>query len=124
MSTIGETIDAMAELDDDIDRLMAKVKKLNRKRADLELKLMMQLDKQQIKKASGKRMNAAISSRRHPSIKDAVKFNAYVQKHRAFDLYQRRINSKAYFDRLEQGDTVPGVDVFEKKFVKLTAKRS
>jgi hypothetical protein len=41
----------------------------------------------------------------------------------AFDLYYRRVNSKAYFDRLEQGDAVPGIDIFERHFIKLTPKR-
>jgi len=124
MATIGEMIDRMALLDREVDKHQASVKKLNEQRSLLERKLMKEFDKQGISKASGKLVHAMTASRRNPSIKDLKKFTSYVMKHQAFDLYQRRINSKAYFDRLEQGDAVPGIDVFEKHFIRLVPKRN
>lgn len=123
MSNIGELIDGMAALDADIDKLKAQIKKLNDKRVGIEGKLMRVFQKQQIAKAAGKRAAAALSSRKHPSIKDMAKFNKYVKDKNAFDLYQRRINAKAYFDRLEAKDVVPGVEVYEHHFIKITPKR-
>lgn len=123
MSDIGTLIDNMADIDHDIDVLQAAIKKLNKKRAVIEGKLMAAFEKQKIGKASGRRANAGLSSRRHPSIKDMAKFNRYVLQKKAFDLYQRRINSKAYFDRLAEGDAVPGVEVYEHFFIKITPKR-
>ena len=123
MSTIGELIDAMSDLDKKVDVYAAKIKKLNQKRALLEKKLMRAFEKQGIDKASGKDMHAMSASRRFPSIKDLNALTKYIKKRNAFDLFQRRINAKAYFDRLEQGDAVPGVDVFDKHYIKLTPKR-
>jgi hypothetical protein len=123
MSDIGTLIDGMAMIDVEIGKLQAQIKEHGKKRMLLESKLMRAFEKQKIGKASGRRANAVISSRRHPSIKDMAKFNKYVLLNKAFDLYQRRINAKAYFDRLNEGDAVPGVEVYEHQFIKITAKR-
>jgi len=123
MATIGEMIDRMALLDREVKKHDASIKTLKEKRMMIERKLMREFDKQGINKASGKLVHAMTASRRSPSIKDLKKFTAYVMKHRAFDLYTRRINQKAYFDRLEQGDAVPGIDVFERHYIRLTPKK-
>ena len=123
MANVGETIDAIAEIDDQIDRINAKLTMIKKRRAKHEERLMRLLGKQTLNKASGKLAHASLGSRRHAGIKDMAKFNKYVKAKNAFDLYQRRINSKAYFDRLAAGDSVPGVEVYEHKFVKITRKR-
>jgi len=123
MTNVGDLIDSIASVDDEIDRLKAKLATIGKRRALAEEKLMRALGKQKLNKASGSLAHASVGSRRHPGIKDMVKFNKYVKAHGAFDLYQRRINSKAYFDRLAAGDAVPGVEVYEHKFVKITRKR-
>lgn len=121
--SIGELIDKMATIDKEVSKLQALIKKHNERRSLVEKKLMRAFEKQGINKASGKLANALDSSRRHPTIKDLAKLNKYIQKRGAYDLYQRRINAKAYFDRLEQGEAVPGIEVFERHFIKLTPKR-
>jgi hypothetical protein len=121
---MGELIDGMSDVMDAIDKLEAKIKKLNGDYNELESDLMASFEKARVNKAAGKKASASLGSSRHPNITDMEAFNNYIMKHRAFDLYQRRINSKAYFDRLENKDAVPGVKVFEKFKVKVTRKRS
>jgi phage shock protein A len=123
LSSVGELIDRVATVDMELDALKMKMKELGKKRSAIEVKLMSALEKQKVNKATGKLAHAKLDSRRHPSIKDMKKFNKYVKANDAFDLYQRRINSTAYFDRLKEGEEVPGVDVFERHFVKITRIR-
>jgi hypothetical protein len=123
MASVGELIDRIAVMDDEVDRINAQLSTLKKKRSVVEGRLMKVLSKQKLNKASGTLAHASVGSRRHAGIKDMAKFNKYVKAKNAFDLYQRRINSKAYFDRLAAGDSVPGVTVFEHQFVKITRKR-
>lgn len=120
---IGELIDKMASLDEDVKGHESHIKALKKKKSDIEIRLLKQLSDQKINKASGQKAHARLDIRKHLSLDDATKFNKYIMKHKAFDLYQRRINAKAYFDRLEQGDAPPGVGIFERKCVRITPKR-
>jgi len=122
--TIGDLIDSISSLDDDVDRLRAKISKINSKREDLEHQLMKALKKAKLNKAAGVSASANIHKSRHLNIVDLEALNRYVARKKAFDLYQRRLNSKAYFDRLEDGEKVPGVDIYEKTSVRITKKRS
>lgn len=44
-----------------------------------------------------------------PTVQDWEQFNKFVLKNEAFDLYQRRVSSTAWRDRLEAGEKIPGV---------------
>lgn len=48
------------------------------------------------------------------------KFYEYVRKNKAFDLLQRRINTKAIEERLEDGKKVPGIKMFKATKLSLT----
>ena len=56
---------------------------------------------------------------RFPSIKDRSKFDKYVFKHRALDLFQNRISARAYQARLDEGEAVPGVSVYERTSISI-----
>lgn len=114
MKSIGAQIDQLKKKDDEIDAAEGKVKKLRQQRAKLESTLLKSFDKDDIDGAKGKHGVASIKRRSFPSIKQRKKFLRYVIKNRAWDLFQNRISSTAYFDRLEEGESIPGVNVFEK----------
>lgn len=65
---------------------------------------------------------AVVQRARFPNIADKKAFDKYVLKHKAFDLYQRRVAAKAYFDRLESGESVPGVAIFERTRISIRGK--
>jgi hypothetical protein len=44
-----------------------------------------------------------------PTVQNWDQFNKFILKNGAFDLYQRRISSTAWRDRLEAGEKIPGV---------------
>jgi hypothetical protein len=116
VSTIGKKIDELYQLDNEIARQERVVSTLKKKRAKAELSLMALLKKEGLEQARGNNANARRYKTKHPQIKNGKKFWKYVDKHKAFDLVHNRIASRAYFDRLEEGEEVPGVEVsvFEK----------
>ena len=116
---LGTSIDALYNFDQRIHAIERRLKKIKGRRAIEERKLLRAMQDSKLEKGAGKRANAAISKRRIPTIKNQRKFQKYVKKHNAFDLYQNRIASRAYFARLEENEKVPGVDIFEKVSVSI-----
>lgn len=108
----------------DIKKAEAAVLELKRERAALESKLLKEFGKQEIHGCKGARGVGRIAEAEYPSIKDRRKFDKYVLKNRAFDLFQNRISSKAYFDRLEEGEEVPGVGIFKRISIRVTKRGS
>lgn len=112
VKSLGQQIDALYDVDQEIHRIHKELTEVKQKRAKLETRLLKNFDK---KKVDGCRTSKAVSSIKKtdfPSIGDRKKFFKYVAKAKAFDLLQSRIASRAYFDRLEEGEEVPGVKVF------------
>lgn len=99
------------------------VKDLKEERRKLENKALKAFDKDDIDGAKGKTGIASIKKTSHPSIKDRKKFMKYLIQNKAYDLLQNRIASRAYFDRLEEGESVPGVEVFENIKVSVRARK-
>jgi hypothetical protein len=85
---------------------------LKRERAKIETRLFKLFKKDDLKGAKGARGIADLKEYRHPQIKDPTKFWAYLIRKKAFDLLQKRIASRAYQDRLEAGERVPGVEIY------------
>lgn len=117
---LGQSIDELYALERKIKKLGDEEKKLRSTRFKLETELLKQFNSEDIKGSQGLRGKAAIKVTKYPTIKDHMKFQKYVKKNGAFDLYQRRINQKAYFDRLEEGEAVPGVEIFNKTSIKVS----
>lgn len=122
--TVGQLIDEVFDYDQQVDELEAQIRELKKLRTELEMKLLRKLTQAEIESARGKRAQGAIKVTSYPSIKDRLKFQKFVLKHKAFDLYQNRISSPAYFDRKKEGIIVPGVEVYDKTFVSITKRRS
>lgn len=121
--SVGQMIDEVFELDLQIDELESQLREIKKSREEAEMKLLTRLRQDEIESARGTRAQGSIKTVTYPSIKDRLKFQKFVLKHKAFDLYQNRIGSKAYFDRKEAGIIVPGVAEFEKTYVSITKRR-
>lgn len=120
---LGVLIDRLRDKDIAVSKAEKIVKDLKQERAKLEKKLLRAFDKDDIDGAKGKKGVASIKATHHPSIKDRVKFMKFVIKNKAYDLLQNRIASRAYFDRLEEGVSVPGVAVFDNIKVSVRARK-
>ena len=109
---LGKLIDLLYEQDQKIKLQEKVLRDLKSKRFKIESQLLGQFEKKDLSGAAGKVGKSTLKEFRHLSIKGKNKFWRYVVKNKAFDLVQNRIASRAYFDRLEDGDEVPGVSVF------------
>lgn len=73
--------------------------------------------------AIGKHHMVRVITKSKPQVKDWPAFQAYVKKHDAFDLFQRRLSEQAVMDRLEDPKNrkgLPGVELFHAVTVSLT----
>lgn len=121
--SLGRQIDNIYRMDAEISKANATVAELKRVRRKAESRLLKDFDKSDIDGASGTKGKASIRRSRHATIKNRAKLDKWIRKHNAFDLYQARLTSKAYFDRLEEGITVPGVGIFEDVRVSISRRR-
>ncbi len=109
---LGELIDELRRWDNKIDRKEAELRELKKERRLVEDKVLDRFDKEDIQNASGKIGRARINKGQHPKLKNRKQFIKYVIKNRAWDLFTNAIGKKAYFDRLEEGEQIPGVEIF------------
>ena len=70
--------------------------------------------------AVGKNFTVRVVTKDKPVVKDWSKFYAYVQKHGAFELLQKRLGEKAIEERIDAGKKIPGVGSFTAVTVSLT----
>lgn len=58
--------------------------------------------------------SVTVSTSQVPQVEDWAEFDAWVLKHKALDMFQRRISVSAWRERTDAGVNVPGVQVFPK----------
>lgn len=71
------------------------------------------LPKSQAEGVTGKKCRVTIVTKPVPQVQDWDAFYAYVKKHGAFDLLQRRLTETAVRERWEANQKVPGVVEFK-----------
>lgn len=108
----GDIIDKLYLQDQEIDDLNAELKAARQVRAKIETRLLKRLRGGKLDGARGKRAIAYIKQTRHAKINNRPKLIMYIVKKKAFDLFTNAVSSKAYFDRLDDGETVPGVEIY------------
>jgi hypothetical protein len=79
----------------------------------LKLHIIDNLPKSKASGIAGKLARVSVIIKEVPQVKDWKKFYAYVKKHGAFDLMQRRLSEGAIKDRWEDGKKIPGVESFK-----------
>lgn len=119
---IGDLIDEMAKLDSKISRIKLKAKPYEALYSELEDELIRILQKQKLQKAAGGKASVRLRPHVHLNISDMEAFTKYIVQKKAFDLYQRRINLKAYSERIANGENIPGVSQFKRVSITLTHK--
>lgn len=85
------------------------VKQLNERFKTVEDHIINSFNKSDIEGAKGQKATAGISKTTVAQVENWDKLWAAISKNQWFDLVQRRVNDKAYRDRLESKIKVPGV---------------
>ena len=120
---IGTKIDHLFAMSETISEREHELKELKSKRAELEADIIKHLHTENATDAGGKMGKVSISVTKHANVKDWKKYYEYIHKHKAFDLLQRRVSDKAYFDRIEEGEKIPGVEVYTREKLNRSRRR-
>ena len=83
---------------------------LKEKERDLKDWLINNLSKQELSRLAGAVGQVSLKRSAVGKIEDPLKFQAYVKKKDAFDLYQKRLNLEACRLRWDAGEDLPGVE--------------
>lgn len=78
------------------------------------------LPKSKASGVSGTLANVAVTTKDVPAAKDWDKIYAYILKHKAFDLLQRRLAEGSVKERWENDETIPGIEHFAAVSVSVT----
>lgn len=120
--TLDEQLKALIKIDDQMAALAAKTKVLQAEYDLVERALLENMQAQSLESIKGQNGTAFIATREVAGIEDYDAFMAYVIKNKATDLVQRRVALRAYQDRVEAGERVPGIKLT--KLINLNLRRS
>lgn len=105
-------VDALKLLRRKLEAAEARMAPLKKACDAAEQKLLEEMLESKTEAVRGKVGHAVIVRQLVPTLEDQKKFEAYVIRKKAFDLYQRRLNTQAWRDRVDAGEIVPGVKGF------------
>lgn len=124
--TLGEQIDNLYAIREELREAEAVVKEIKERRTLAEEKIITLLDDTNIDKASGMKATASISETTVGQISDFAKFTRYIKQNNAFELLERRVSSVAYREHLAQrkGKPIPGTEPFTRRTLNLRVRDS
>lgn len=114
--SIGKDIDQLAEIRDQLAELEEQKKKLTEKKTALEERLLESMKNQGLDKASGTKGTVSRSESDVPRVTDWDAFAAYLYRHKAIHLLERRPATAAWREECaaRKGKLVPGTEAFTK----------
>lgn len=113
-ATIAARVDTIKKLRLNLEQAEAKLAPLRKRITAEEQAVLEVMVESKTESVRGKVGRGTVIRQLVPSIEDQKKFEAYVARKRAFDLYQRRLNTQAWRDRIDAGEPVPGVKGFQR----------
>lgn len=119
--TLGACIDHAYELQQKYLEQKHKADAIAKQVSEVEEYIIATFPKAGLHGGKGALASATILTSVEPSVQDWDSVFKYVQKKKAWDLMYRRLNSKAFRDRLEEGEVIPGVEKFNR--VKLSIRK-
>jgi hypothetical protein len=118
---VGAAVDMLMTLRAERRRLQAEVDLKKEDEDYVEEQIFTLFDKAKLEGARGRLAQASIKRSDVPTLEDWDRFAAHVVKEKALDLLQRRLSVEACRDRWSRKEAVPGVGVFTKISLSLTA---
>lgn len=99
--TIGACADKLYKLREKRYELSRQIKEIEAEEAELKEYVINSLNKQESAGVSGKIANVRVKAENVPVVEDWEAFYKYVARTKSFDMLQRRINTKAVRERIE-----------------------
>lgn len=106
---LGKALDELAKIHKKLDKAEAAAAAVKKVYDEAKQALLLEYNKAGATSVKSKLATGYISVSDIISVTDWPAFEAYVYKHKAFELFQRRAAVRATIDRLEAGEKVPVV---------------
>jgi hypothetical protein len=123
-SKLGACIDlaytARAERIDKQREFDAVIEEMKSRESEIKDHIINTFAKSDIDGAKGSICSASITRSVVPHVKDWPLVYKFIEKTKAWDLMERRMNKTAFRDRLTEGVKIPGVEAFEMVDLSLT----
>lgn len=119
--TVGESVDLLFALRTKRKQKEAETAAMKEEEAKLEDAIFGKFEKADLEGARGRRAQASVSSSDVPTLDDWQKLEKHLRRTGEFDLLQRRLSVEAVRERWEAKKAVPGVGVFTRIRLHLTA---
>lgn len=107
---LGELSKQLFDLKADKTQLNVQLKELNGLIKLLEIKLLDEMNEQDIQKIGNEHGTVYVSRQVVPSVVNWDEFYEYIREHNYFHMLERRPSRPAFRESYEQGERVPGVD--------------
>jgi hypothetical protein len=108
----GAIVDHLYNLRAERLQLQKAVDELKSEQKRIEDYLINTLTKEELSKLAGKVASVTLTKSEQANVIDWLPFQAYVKKHGAFELYQKRVSIEAVRERWAQGKEIPGLERF------------
>jgi len=120
----GSQINRLHKLREKARVLNAQLKEVNAEKAELELEVIEDLEREGVTQASTKTATVTVSEEEVAVIEDWDKFNAFVKRNNAFELYYRRVNNASFRElaTTRRGGSIPGASTRTIKKLSLRSK--
>lgn len=122
MESVGDKINAMHLLRENKREMERRIKELEGQIQVIERDLIDSMDSQGLKLSQTERARAEVIEATVPNIDDWDSFCAYVRKHNAFYLMERRPSASACNEMFGLRKTIPGITAFTKRKIRLVTK--
>ena len=99
--TMGACADKLYKLREKRYELSRQIKEIEAEEAEIKDYIINNLSKQESAGVSGKIANVRVKTENVPVVEDWEAFYKYVSRTKSFDMLQRRINTKAVRERIE-----------------------
>jgi hypothetical protein len=119
-STIGQQIDDLWKLRQQIKVANAKVKVLEEKETAAEVALLGRISEADLNGAKGRHATATILRHTIASVKNWPKLTKWISKTKRFEILQKRISTTTLNELAEHHVKVPGIEAGVKKSIGLT----
>jgi hypothetical protein len=117
---LGACVDKAYALRAERLEIEKQAEEIKKQEAAIKEHIIATFSKADIDGAKGKVASASISRSVKCNVKDWPLVYEYIVDNAAFDLMERRINNKAYRDRMEAGEAIPGTESFDVVTLSLT----
>lgn len=117
--TLGGIIDTMTTLRNTRRTLDKQSGELKKEYDELEFQLIQRLNDEDMIQAKGKLATATVTKSICPSITDWEAFEQYILDNEALYMLTKAVSITAYRDIRNTGDTVPGLEDYEKTAISL-----